>query len=153
MDIMVCTGKAPTQFMTSTVKRNNTIIFLVFFSTIINAYFFIEKFALKNFKKDEYSKYEQFSIKWANVVKKEKLFHFTSHFAGISVLFLCLGVTPQILNNMNPKTLDTFPYYILFYAQTLLYPQLSVIITVSMFLLKNKGLRILVFKELTQLLN
>jgi hypothetical protein len=134
MYLMVCSGKAPTQYLASTVKRNYTIIFLVLFSTIVNLHFFIEKFALKYFKKDKYLKYEQFNIKWANVVKKEKMFFYTSHFAGFLVLFFALVATPQIINSLNPKILDTSPYYILFYANSILYPQLSIMLTLSLFL-------------------
>jgi hypothetical protein len=153
MDILICCGKMPKQFMSSTVKRNYPILFAVILSIIVNIYFFVKKFNLKYFKKDKYAQYEQFYIKWTNPANKENFFHYTTHFTGIAVLFFCLVVTPQIINSMNPQTLDSFPYYILFYAHTFVYPQLALIITISFTLLKNNHLRSLVFKELKRLLN
>ena len=95
--------------------------------------------------------YEQFYLKWANVVTKGGLFYFTSHIAATLIIFFGLVSTPQVFNTMNPAQLDKYPNYNIFYLYNNFYSPVSVTLILVSFLYKNTKLRQLVWREFKEI--
>ena len=147
MDISICVGKIPIEQMNVRVKRNLPILFVGSLSILLNFSFYVRMVIFKHFNASRHALYEQFYLKWANVVSKGGLFYFTSHIAATLIIFFGLVSTPQVFNTMNPAQLDKYPNYNIFYLYNNFYSPVSVTLILVSFLYKNTKLRQLVWRE------
>ena len=147
MDVSICFGKIPIEYMNVSVKRNFPILIVGSLSLILNFGLYVRMVIFKHFIAGTHNLYEQFYLKWANVVKKEEMFHFTSHIAATLIIFFALVSTPQVLYNMDPALLDKYPNYNVLYLYNNFYFPVSVALIIVSFLYKNTKLRQFVWRK------
>ena len=153
MDVSICFGKIPIEYMNVAVKRNLPILIVGSLSIILNFGLYVRMVIFEHFTAGTNNLYEQFYLKWANVVTKQGLFYFTSHIAATLILFFSLVSTPQVLYTMDPALLDKYPNHNILYMYNNFYFPMSVALIIVSFLYKSTNLRQLVWREFKEIVS
>ena len=145
--ILVCYGKVQTEMIEVPVKMNWHILVTGYSTVFLHITFGIFQMLFKRYNQKKHKEFEQFKSSFGKGFNNEDMFLFAA--ALVLMFTLILGiVNVSLLDVIDPRLLDTYPYYIMVYVLDEIHPACVLSFTLIIYLLKHEKIRKDVWEEI-----